>query len=502
MKWEELGISLGGGLAAAAVGALGVMGPWAVLAGFAAGSAAAFGLRRHLNRRWSEREKAYREAFEALAADDPAQAPAAASSFPGAERVRGRLIEADLRSRAAEDALAKVKAEMRALRSERQLRARQLAARSRDALAECSGGASRLPQPLTDSSAGLRAALADMRGACYEAQAEIEAMSNACEAGRGAVGGAVEGLARGRSSARTMVLWGERSSASAIELTVALGEVRHLAEDVARRSEAALAEAESEQGILGEALDNFSRLKKGVDEAAAVGRRLGARIQSIGAVLTVIEDVTEQTNLLALNAAIIAAQAGEHGRGFAVVADEIRDLAERTADSTKEIGALIEAIQGESNVAVQLIEREANQVCEGLELAGRAVDELGSLLEHLRGSADGAVSASREVATVEQRAAELSKSVSSCADSALAIEQEASEAEATCRGAAEQLRDFQERMSRLLASVHEQDAAAARLREVESQIEEWKTGAAKGLRLEKVNALLGELVEKAEEEAT
>ena len=56
---------------------------------------------------------------------------------------------------------------------------------------------------------------------------------------------------------------------------------------------------------------------------------LGSRIDAIGQIVNVIDDVAEQTNLLALNAAIIAAQAGEQGKGFAVVADEIKDLAER-----------------------------------------------------------------------------------------------------------------------------------------------------------------------------
>jgi len=107
---------------------------------------------------------------------------------------------------------------------------------------------------------------------------------------------------------------------------------------------------------------------------------LKTRTESIGKILNVIEDVAEQTNLLALNAAIIAAQAGEHGRSFSVVAQEIKDLADRTATSTKEIHEIIRALQDESKNAVLAINRRTKSVEEGVQLAGEAGQALNKIL--------------------------------------------------------------------------------------------------------------------------
>lgn len=85
----------------------------------------------------------------------------------------------------------------------------------------------------------------------------------------------------------------------------------------------------------------------------------------IGAILAVIEDVAEQTDLLALNATIIAAQAGEMGRDFSVVADEIRELAERTSNSTREIALVIHGVQEETRRAVEAISQVEERIAAG-----------------------------------------------------------------------------------------------------------------------------------------
>ena len=109
-------------------------------------------------------------------------------------------------------------------------------------------------------------------------------------------------------------------------------------------------------------LEGMQRIRSSVQATARKIKSLGDRSLEISEIINVINDITEQTNLLALNAAIEAARAGDAGRGFAVVADEVRKLAEHSRSATKDIAALIKAIQAETNEAVVVMEEGTKEV--------------------------------------------------------------------------------------------------------------------------------------------
>ena len=162
-------------------------------------------------------------------------------------------------------------------------------------------------------------------------------------------------------------LTAEETSSSMNQMDVSIDQVQSNANETARLSEEVALDAEKGAEAILKTIGEIFRIKESSQEAVSVISNLGSRIEAIGQIVNVIDDVAEQTNLLALNAAIIAAQAGEQGKGFAVVADEIKDLAERAGASTREITDLIKTVQAESKNAIAAVERGAHNVDRGVE---------------------------------------------------------------------------------------------------------------------------------------
>jgi methyl-accepting chemotaxis protein len=184
------------------------------------------------------------------------------------------------------------------------------------------------------------------------------------------------------------------------EMDVSIDQVQSNANETARLSEDVALDAEKGAEAILKTISEIYRIKESSQEAVAVISNLGSRIEAIGQIVNVIDDVAEQTNLLALNAAIIAAQAGEQGKGFAVVADEIKDLAERAGASTREITDLIKTVQAESKNAIHAVERGAVNVDRGVEVSNEAERALKKILESSQKSTNMVRAIAR--ATVEQ----------------------------------------------------------------------------------------------------
>ncbi len=169
-------------------------------------------------------------------------------------------------------------------------------------------------------------------------------------------------------------LRGIRTSASVVG--VSADQISCAADDLSRRTENQAASLEQTAA----ALDQVTAGVRSTADSAANAGRVAVEVQEearatetvvqaavlavgeieqasskIGQIIGVINDIAFQTNLLALNAGVEAARAGDAGRGFAVVASEVRSLAQRSADASKEIRALIAESSSRVNQGVGLV---------------------------------------------------------------------------------------------------------------------------------------------------
>ena len=198
--------------------------------------------------------------------------------------------------------------------------------------------------------------------------------------------------------------------------------------EVAQRSVVIAAEG---AGVVRETINGMDQIRDQIQETSKRIKRLGESSQEIGSIVELINDISEQTNILALNAAVQAAAAGETGRGFAVVADEVQRLADRTSGATRRIEGLVQAIQADTNEAVNSMEQTTAEVVSGARLAedaGTALTEiervsnaLNDLIKNISSAAQQQAGAAADITktmgVVQQISGQTSRGAGQTADS-------------------------------------------------------------------------------------
>jgi methyl-accepting chemotaxis protein len=253
---------------------------------------------------------------------------------------------------------------------------------------------------LSLSAAESSSSIMEMAASIEEVALNVETLSNAVEEVSSSIVEMATSIKNIDTSVVSLTEAFSTTASSVMEMDSSIKQVEKSAMDTAAISEEVRRDAETGKEAVVATIAGIREIKRASGITYEVINTLSERAADIGTILSVIDEVAEQTNLLALNAAIIAAQAGDRGKGFAVVADEIKELAERTSSSTREIAQVIKGVQDETRRAVEAINQAEQSIAGGELLSQKSGEALNKIVTGVNRATEQIDGIAR--ATVEQ----------------------------------------------------------------------------------------------------
>lgn len=244
---------------------------------------------------------------------------------------------------------------------------------------------------LVDSSETASSAVIELNQSMNQIVENVGKFNNSAKESASSVEGLIKSISAISTSINKLTNSVEETATSITEINMSLKEVQNYAEESASIAEKVAREAEN-KGLKAsvQAIKGMEHIKESVLTLTQIIERLGKRSENIGKIINVIDEITEQTGMLALNAAILSAQSGESGKGFSIVADNIKDLAKKTAKSTKEIVEIIDSVKEDTIASVKMVKIGLEKVEEGVKLVNMVNEALMKIKESIELSAERA----------------------------------------------------------------------------------------------------------------